>query len=262
MTDFNKFLKPGEYHGGLRIDDRERQFIIETPTGATQDEPRPIVFFFHGTGGTAEQASAIYGWKEKAKTERFFMVFPQALALKPGSPSSFRLNPAMWRDVRSGSSDPVDDVQFFSTLLGKLETVLPIDRRRVFVTGFSNGAAMAAALGAQFSDRIAAIAPVSGPGSVTADHLACPLPVYYLASTADPLVPFAGRNHAASVGAPRIPSRRCSRSSIGGRSSMAAPPRRKASATRMASGCFATDRVVATPRCFSPSLRATAITGP
>jgi len=192
VTDFNKFLRPGEYSGTLRLDDRERQFIISTPPGATADEPRPIVFFFHGAGGSAEQAAATYGWIEKAKAERFFVVFPQGLGAKPDAPSSFLRNPSIWRDERSGVPGPVDDVHFFSTLLDKLETVLPIDRRRVFITGFSNGAGMTFTLGAHFSDRIAAIAPVSSQSFVTTGQLARPLPVYYLVGTADPLVPFQG----------------------------------------------------------------------
>ena len=200
MTDFNKFLTPGEHHGTLRLDDRDRQFIIVTPSGATADEPRPIVFFFHGAGGSAEQAAATYGWAGKAKAERFFAVFPQGLGVRPDEPSRFLRNPSIWRDERSGIPGPVDDVHFFSTLLDKLETVLPIDRRRVFVTGFSNGAGMTFTLGAHFSDRIAAIAPVSSQSFVTTGQLARPLPVYYLVGTADPLVPFQGGTCDAAVG--------------------------------------------------------------
>jgi poly(3-hydroxybutyrate) depolymerase len=83
VTDFNKFLPPGEHAGALRFDDHDRQFIIFTPPGATADNPRPIVFFFHGAGGSAEQAAATYGWVEKAKAEHLFVVFPQGLPVRP-----------------------------------------------------------------------------------------------------------------------------------------------------------------------------------
>lgn len=192
VTDFNNFLKPGEYRGALRLDNHQRQFIIETPAGATTDKPRPIVFFFHGAGGSAEQAARTYGWIQKAKAERFFVVFPQGLGAKPNAPSSFLLNPTIWRDERASTANGIDDAHFFSVLLDKLQTVLPIDRRRVFVTGFSNGASMSFTLGSHFPDRIAAIAPVSSESFAPIDHLARPLPVYYLAGTADPLVPFEG----------------------------------------------------------------------
>jgi polyhydroxybutyrate depolymerase len=192
VTDFNKFLPPGEHAGALRFDDHDRQFIIFTPPGATADNPRPIVFFFHGAGGSAEQAAATYGWVEKAKAEHLFVVFPQGLPVRPNGKSSFLLNPNIWRDERPSLPNLVDDVHFFSTLLDKFETVLPIDQRQVFVTGFSNGAGMTFTLGAHFSDRIAAIAPVASQSWATVGPLARPLPVYYLVGTADPLIPYDG----------------------------------------------------------------------
>jgi polyhydroxybutyrate depolymerase len=192
VTDFNTFAQPGEHDATARIDDRDRHFLIFTPNGVTGDHPAPVVFFFHGAGGTAEQAAGTYGWVEKAKKERFFLVFPEALGALPEKPASFVLNPRVWRDGRPTISGVVDDVEFFSSLLDKLEDVLPIDSRRVYVTGFSNGAGMTFTLGAHFSARIAAIAPVASQSFTTVDQLARPLPVYYIVGTADPLIPYAG----------------------------------------------------------------------
>lgn len=70
------------------------------------------------------------------------------------------------------------------TDLNQLEATLPIDSHRVYVTGFSNGAGMTFTLGGHFSDRIAAIAPVSSQSFTKAELLARPLPVYYLTGTA------------------------------------------------------------------------------
>ncbi len=192
LTNFNLFVTPGTYPGTVPVGDFDRSFVIVTPTGASFDRPAPIVFFFHGAGGSAEQAMETYGWVQKAKREHFFVVFPQGLGVQPEAPSTFLSNPAIWRDERREESGPVDDTDFFSTLLTKFEEVLPIDKRRVYVTGFSNGGGMAFALGARFSDRIAAIAPVAAQSFVTMDQLARPLPVYYLVGTADPLIPFNG----------------------------------------------------------------------
>jgi len=192
VTDFNTFLQAGEHEGNMRLEDRDRRFLIFTPRGANADHPAPIVFFFHGAGGSADQAASTYGWVEKAQKERFFLVFPEGLGARPGAPASFLLNPRIWRDERGTIPSLVSDVHFFSTLLDKLETVLPIDQRRVYVTGFSNGAAMTFTLGAHFADRIAAIAPVSSQSFAAIDTLARPLPVYYLVGTADPLIPYDG----------------------------------------------------------------------
>ena len=86
----------------------------------------------------------------------------------------------------------LSDVHFFEVLLDKLQAALPIDPHRIYVTGFSNGAGMTFTLGTHFSDRIAAIAPVSSQSFAKVDSLARPLPVYYLTGTADPLIPYRG----------------------------------------------------------------------
>lgn len=193
VTNFNKLLEPGRREVSFRLDDHIRKFVFVTPKGFKPGDPLPIVFFFHGAGGTAEQAARIYGWTQKADAEHFFAVFPEGLGVRPDAPAGFLLNPHVWRDERTDLPvNNVDDVHFFEELLGKLEAVLPIDPRRIYVTGFSNGAGMSFTLGAHFSDRIAAIAPVSSQTFIQIDSLARPLPVYYLVGTADPLVPYKG----------------------------------------------------------------------
>jgi polyhydroxybutyrate depolymerase len=200
VTDFNKFLVPGKYRAALRLDERDRRFILVTPPGMKTDEPIPLVFFFHGAGGNAEQASHTYGWMEKARAKKFIIVFPEGLGTNPDKVPSFAENPNIWRDERSGTPGLVNDVHFFEMLLKELQTCLPVDPRRIFVTGFSNGGAMTFALGARFSDRIAAIAPVGSQSFVHIDALARPLPVYYLVGTADPLIPFHGGTVALPLG--------------------------------------------------------------
>lgn len=193
VTDFNQLLEPGKHRVSIRVDNHDRKFIFVTPTGFKPGESLPIVFFFHGAGGTAEQASKTYGWVEKANQERFFAAFPEGLPVRPDSEGSFILNPHIWRDERAGLPvRNINDVHFFETLLGRLEATLPIDPHRIYVTGFSNGAGMTFTLGSRFSNRIAAIAPVSSQSFIHIDALARPVPVYYLTGTADPLVPYHG----------------------------------------------------------------------
>jgi len=193
VTDFNQLLEPGKHRVSIRIDDRDRKFIFVTPKGFKPGEALPIVFFFHGAGGRAEQAARTYGWPEKADAENFFVAFPEGLPVRPDAPAGFLLNPNIWRDQRAGLPvSGVDDVHFFEGLLNRLQAAVPIDPHRIYVTGFSNGAGMTFTLGYRFSDRIAAIAPVSSQSFVHIDALARPLSVYYLTGTADPLIPYHG----------------------------------------------------------------------
>jgi len=191
-TDFTSLTKPGRHVVTLQVDGFTRKFICVTPD-VKLGHPLPLVFFFHGAGGTAYQASRTYGWAEKAQKEHFFAVFPEGMPVRPNEEAAFILNPHIWRDERPGLPvRNVNDVHFFDVLLGKLQATLPIDPRRIYVTGFSNGAGMTFTLGSHYSDRIAAIAPVSSQSFASIDSLARPLPVYYLTGTADPLIPYHG----------------------------------------------------------------------
>lgn len=192
-TNFNDLLTPGRHIVTLPLDGFERKFIFFTPTGFKPGQPLPLVVFFHGAGGSAWQASRTYGWMEKSNHETFFLAFPEGMPVRPQNESSFLLNPNIWRDERAGMrTHNVNDVHFFEVLLGKLQAALPVDPRRIYVTGFSNGAAMTFTLGSHYSDHIAAIAPVSSQSFIHVDKLARPLPVYYLTGTADPLIPYNG----------------------------------------------------------------------
>jgi polyhydroxybutyrate depolymerase len=192
-TDLHALGKPGRHVMSIRVDDHDRKFIFISPTVPKAGGNLPLVFFFHGAGGTAAQAFRTYGWAEKADKEHFFAVFPEGLPVRPDSTGSFLLNPHIWRDQRSGmQTSGVNDVHFFEVLLNRIEDTLPVDTHRIYVTGFSNGAGMTFTLGSHFSDRIAAIAPISSQSFVHIDSLARPLPVYYLTGTADPLIPYHG----------------------------------------------------------------------
>ncbi len=188
VTDLTQLLEPGKHRVSLRIDDHDRKMIFVTPKGFKPGAPLPIVFFLHGAGGSAQQAYLTYGWAKKADTENFFVAFPEGLPLRADSGGPFHV----WRDERSSRSTDINDTHFFEVLLDQLQAALPIDPKRIYVTGFSNGAGMTFTLGAHFSDRIAAIAPVSSQSFVKVDSLARPLPVYYLTGTADPLIPYQG----------------------------------------------------------------------
>ena len=153
-------------------------YLLYVPDHLEPGKKYPLVLFFHGAGGTAEQAAHTYGWVEKAEAENFFVAFPEGMPVRPDSPASFLLNPHIWRDQRAGMPmREVDDVHFFEEMLKQFEAAMPIDAHRVYVTGFSNGAGMTFTLGGHYSDRIAAIAPVSSQSFVPSTALARPLPV-------------------------------------------------------------------------------------
>ena len=86
----------------------------------------------------------------------------------------------------------IDDVGFTAKMLDDLATVVNVDAKRIYCTGLSNGAMMAHRLGAELSDRIAAIAPVAGTMVCDDCKPKRPVPVLYFHGTKDTLVPYAG----------------------------------------------------------------------
>jgi polyhydroxybutyrate depolymerase len=84
------------------------------------------------------------------------------------------------------------DVAFLGSVIDAVEHDLCIDRTRIYLTGYSNGAFMASTLGCVMADRLAAIAPVAGARFDAGCAPSRPLPVLAFHGTADPIVAFDG----------------------------------------------------------------------
>jgi polyhydroxybutyrate depolymerase len=158
-------LKPGYY----------ARYIPHSYTGAT---PFPLVIDLHGyleeaLFHTSNSMLGAYG-----DTHGFVTVTPEG---------ADRTGPPSWA-VEFHSPD----VRFVVHLLDVVEHKLCIDERRVFVTGYSNGAFLASTLACVAADRIAAIAPVSGLRDPANCHPSRPVPVVTLHGTGDRWVAFTG----------------------------------------------------------------------
>jgi polyhydroxybutyrate depolymerase len=183
-------LDPGLHKLTLMIENLKRTYVVHVPSNNNPEIPTPLVIMLHGGGGTAKAAIWQTKWTEKADEVGFLAVFPNAMARDPSQRSSFSRNPQLWNDG-SGRFYPdqkkIDDIHFIAALLDDLSTRFVIDKRRVFVTGFSNGASMSFLIGAQLSDRVAAIAPVAGACWIEPAGLKRPVSMLYITGNADPL---------------------------------------------------------------------------
>ncbi|MBT8331606.1 MAG: esterase, partial [Deltaproteobacteria bacterium] len=89
----------------------------------------------------------------------------------------------------------IDDVGFLKALIEKLIDQYPIDLRRVFVTGISNGGLMSYQLACSLPDTIRGIAPVTAQIPAAIARLCRTETTVSLAvfnGTEDPLVPYNG----------------------------------------------------------------------
>lgn len=174
-----------------------RTFIVHVPPGFDGKARVPVVIMLHGAGGSGANAITETGWDVKADREGFVAVFPDGTPPHPLLPARFLLNPRLWNDGSGrGASglEQVDDLGFISAMIEFLEAHYCADPARIYCTGFSNGASMAFSVGLNLSDRIAAIAPVSGHLWYRNQTLAYPVPLLFIVGTEDPLNPIDGGN--------------------------------------------------------------------
>ncbi|MBI5602028.1 MAG: hypothetical protein HY879_01590 [Deltaproteobacteria bacterium] len=191
----DKHAGPGSHSLAITVNGLDRTYIVHVPATYQPQRPSPLVIMLHGGGGTARAAMRETEWTMKAETEGLLAVFPNAMARDPAQPSSFVRNPQLWNDGSDRfypGQKPPDDVGFIAAMLDDLSTRFALDKRRVFVTGFSNGASMSFLVGAALSDRIAAIAPVAGALWFDPPLFKHPVSLCYITGTADPLNPIEG----------------------------------------------------------------------
>lgn len=172
-----------------------RSYALHVPESAGGRRLVPVVFVLHGAGGRGEQALTSYRWIEKSDAEGFIVVAPDAIRVRPDAPASLIFNPSVWNDGSDRGGDAItqsDDVGLMDALVETLARKYPIDRRRIYVTGFSSGAGMTQRLGTERSNVFAAIAPVSGQLWENDARLARAIPVFFLVGTRDPLNPYDG----------------------------------------------------------------------
>jgi len=168
--------------GQVQIGGKTRTYAVHVPDGPPPPEGFPVILAFHGGGGQGARMRRLTGFDGLADTRGFVAVYPDGVDRH-------------WNDGRATIRNPQDDVGFVEALLDRLAASAPVDKRRVFATGLSNGALFAERLGCDLSQRIAAIAPVAGtlPADLAARcQPARPVAVMQIDGTADPIMPFHG----------------------------------------------------------------------
>ncbi len=171
----------------ISIDGRDRLYLLYTPSGLDNSKRYPLVIVLHGGGGNAKRMVEFSGFDHLAEKEKFLVLYPNGY--KKGWNDG-----RVARDVKANAEN-VDDVKFIKAALEEVSLASGIDPKKVFVTGISNGAMMSIYLAYHMSDKVRAIAPVSGsiPENLSGDFkLANPVSILVINGTADNLVPFEG----------------------------------------------------------------------
>lgn len=175
-------------HGGLK-----RTYLLYVPKSLKKSPP--LVVALHGGFGDGRRMEELTrnGFNLLAEREGFLVAYPNGVEHH-------------WNDGRAkvryrAQREKVDDVGFLAALIDELAGKFNVDRRRVYVTGASNGGMMSFRLALELSDKIAAVAPViaSLPVEYKDAKPPRPVPVLIINGTKDPLMPWAGGEIGASL---------------------------------------------------------------
>jgi polyhydroxybutyrate depolymerase len=166
------------------VNGTERRALIAVPE-MRNGEHCPLVFVFHGHGGTMRHAARTLS-VEKLWPEAM-VVYPQGLPT-PGAITDPEGTRAGWQKILGDQGDR--DLKFVDAMMATLLKEYSIDASRVFATGHSNGGAFTYLLWAERPAVFAAFAPSSGMLGRGARFPTQPRPVLHIAGRNDELVKF------------------------------------------------------------------------
>ncbi len=172
----------------VKVGDMQRRYEFYRSDKIDKAKALPVVIAFHGGGGNPQSMRKLCGLSAKADEAGFIVVYPygtgrlenQFLTFNGGECCGYAME------------NKIDDVGFVRALLDDLASVTPIDTRRVYATGLSNGGIISYRVAAELADRIAAIAPVGGPLMMESIRPSRAVPVMHFHGTADENAPFKG----------------------------------------------------------------------
>ena len=139
-------------HDGL-----ERFYLIYKPQSLNQEDA-PVLFALHGYGSSAAFHKSYTGYEDYADNEKFIVVYPQGYKLESVLVnSSSHWNVGAWT-----TASEIDDIGFIDTIIDLVVNKEQVDENRIYSSGMSNGGFMSYHLACNLSEKIAAIASVTG----------------------------------------------------------------------------------------------------
>ena len=167
------------YAESMPHDGMTRWYRIHLPPDFSTESVLPVVLNFHGLGSNAQQQEIYSQFNNVADTAHIIVVYPEGVD-------------NIWN---VGFGGDLDDVGFTNDLIDTLHARYNIDLESVFSTGMSNGGYMSYKLACELTDRIQAIASVTGsivPGQLALCNPSDQIPVMQIHGTDDPTVPYDG----------------------------------------------------------------------
>ena len=166
------------------------------------EEARPLVLALHGYGDTASSFIAALGYADLAAREKLVLVAPDGSLDREGR--------RYWNATSAccnffGGS--VDDVAYLKRLIAEARGRYPIDPRRVYLIGLSNGGFMAYRLACDDAAEIAALVSIAGAAELDPKRCApaSPVSVLQVHGDADSVVRYGGGEDVLGAGGAAYP---------------------------------------------------------
>jgi polyhydroxybutyrate depolymerase len=186
-----------EYHFSLTFDGLHRDYLLHVPPAAAFGQPLPLVLNLHGATQNAQLEEITSGMDSNADTNGYLVAYPNGTRIsKVLTPDPVAKQAQYGWNAGQCCGLPVtkhlNDVGFLLKVIGNVASHTPVNLRRVYVTGISNGGMMAYAMASEASDHIAAISSVSGQVELPTIHPTRPVPTMEFHSINDPIAKWQG----------------------------------------------------------------------
>jgi polyhydroxybutyrate depolymerase len=169
-------IQRGKITKQIEVNGTTREYIIYVPENYTRNTSQPLLLSFHGLTSNMEFNYGYTKFNEQAESNNFIAVHPNGLSNR-------------W----TLTADNNADVVFIQALLEEVEKDFNIDSSRIYSTGMSMGGFFSFHLACKLSDRIAAVASVTGAmyqNAINDCSPSKPMPILQIHGTEDDIVDY------------------------------------------------------------------------
>lgn len=159
---------------------------VYVPARYDGQTPWPLILALHGYSGDAAGMENYYPFRALAESRGFLLCYPEGTVNGGGL--------RFWNATEACCGAGVDDSAYLRGVIEEVGRNFSVDRKRIYVTGLSNGGFMSHRMACDHADLIAAIASQAGVTFMNpADHRPSqPVNILHIHGTADDVVPYGG----------------------------------------------------------------------
>ena len=191
----------GSYVFTLKFGGMTRDYRLHVPPAAIYGQPLPLVLNLHGATQNGQLEELTSDMDANADEHGYLVAYPDGTRIsKVLTPDPVAKNAQYGWNAGECCGLPVtrhvNDVGFLLKVIDDIAARTPVNLRKVYMTGISNGGMMAYAMADEASGHFAAISSVSGQVEIPTIHPTRAVPTMEFHSIDDPIAKFNGTPNA------------------------------------------------------------------